>query len=102
MAVVRASLAPKGFEMSRDVMRLNGFLGEVIGLPLVLGEWSYIFCLFGDPSRDAPWGWQLFGHHLCLNCFMRGGQMVLTPAFMGAEPAYGHEGRCNGIRVFED
>ena len=102
MAVVRASLAPEGFEMSRDVMRLNGFLGEVIGLPLVLGEWSYIFCLFGDPSRDAPWGWQLFGHHLCLNCFMRGGQMVLTPAFMGAEPAYGDEGRCNGIRLFED
>ena len=102
MAVVRASLAPKGFEMSRDVMRLNGFLGEVIGLPLVLGEWSYIFCLFGDPSRDAPWGWQLFGHHLCLNCFMRGGQMVLTPAFMGAEPAYGDEGRFNGIRLFED
>ena len=102
MAVVRASLAPKGFEMSRDVMRLNGFLGEVIGLPLVLGEWSYIFCLFGDPSRDAPWGWQLFGHHLCLNCFMRGGQMVLTPAFMGAEPAYGDEGRYNCIRLFED
>ena len=102
MAVVRASLAPKGFEMSRDVMRLNGFLGEVIGLPLVLGEWSYIFCLFGDPSCDAPWGWQLFGHHLCLNCFMRGGQMVLTPAFMGAEPAYGDEGRYNGIRLFED
>ena len=68
----------------------------------MLGEWSYIFCLFGDPSRDAPWGWQLFGHHLCLNCFMRGGQMVLTPAFMGAEPAYGDEGRCNGIRLFED
>ena len=102
MAVVRASLAPEGFEMSRDVMRLNGFLGEVIGLPLVLGEWSYIFCLFGDPSRDAPWGWQLFGHHLCLNCFMRGGQMVLTPAFMGAEPAHGDEGRYNGIRLFED
>ena len=102
MDVARASLAPKGYEMSRDVMRLNGFLGEVIGLPLVLGEWSYIFCLFGEPSRDGPWGWQLFGHHLCLNCFMLGGQMVLTPAFMGAEPAYGDEGRYKGIRLFED
>ena len=102
MNVVRASLSRQGYEMSRDVMRLNGFLGELIGLPLVLGEWSYIFCLFGDPSRDAPWGWQLFGHHLCLNCFIRGGQMVLTPAFMGAEPAHGDEGRYDGIRLFED
>ena len=43
MAVVRASLASEGFEMSRDVMRLNGFLGEVIGLPLVLGDGAISF-----------------------------------------------------------
>lgn len=102
MNVVRASLSAEGYRMSRDVMRLNGFLGELIGQPLVLGEWSYILCLFGEPSRDKPWGWQLFGHHLCLNCFMLGGQMVLTPTFMGAEPAHGDEGRYDGIRLFED
>ncbi|MEK9647349.1 MAG: DUF3500 domain-containing protein, partial [Alphaproteobacteria bacterium] len=78
------------------------FLGELIGAPLVLGEWSYIFCLFGEPSETEPWGWQLFGHHLCLNCFLLGGQMTLTPAFMGAEPAYGEQGRYDGIRLFED
>ena len=102
MNVVRASLSAEGYRMSRDVMRLNGFLGELIGKPLVLGEWSYILCLFGEPSRYKPWGWQLFGHHLCLNCFMLGGQMVLTPTFMGAEPAHGDEGRYDGIRLFED
>jgi len=37
-------------------MRLNGFLGGLVGAPLVLGEWSFIFCLFGAPSHDAPWG----------------------------------------------
>lgn len=102
MEVVRASLSARGFEMSRDVMRLNGFLGELIGAPLVLGEWSYIFCLFGEPSTDKPWGWQLFGHHLCLNCLMVGDQVVLTPAFMGAEPSYGDQGKYDGIRLFED
>jgi hypothetical protein len=102
MDVVKASLSARGFEMSRDVMRLNAFLGELIGSPLVLGEWSYIFCLFGEPSETEPWGWQLFGHHLCLNCFLLGGQMTLTPAFMGAEPAYGDQGRYDGIRLFED
>ena len=102
MDVVRASLSARGYEMSRDVMKLNAFLGELIGAPLVLGEWSYIFCLFGEPSDTGPWGWQLFGHHLCLNCFLVGGQMTLTPAFMGAEPAYGDQGRYDGIRLFED
>ncbi len=102
MDVVKASLSTRGFEISRDVMRLNAFLGELIGAPLVLGEWSYIFCLFGEPSETEPWGWQLFGHHLCLNCFLLGGQMTLTPAFLGAEPAYGDRGRYGGIRLFED
>lgn len=102
MEVVRASLSARGYEMSRDVMRLNGFLGELIGAPLVLGEWSFIFCLFGEPSRDKPWGWQLFGHHLCLNCLMIGDQMVLTPAFMGAEPTYDDTGKYGNVRLFED
>ncbi len=102
MDVIKASLSARGFEMSRDVMRLNAFLGELIGAPLVLGEWSYTFCLFGEPSQTEPWGWQLFGHHLCLNCFLLGGQMTLTPAFMGAEPAYGDQERYDGIRLFED
>ena len=65
LAVLRASLSAKGIELPRDVMRLNRFLGDLVGGPEVLGEWSFIFCLFGEPSLTEPWGWQLFGHHLC-------------------------------------
>ena len=32
---------------------------------------------------SAPWGWQLFGHHLVLNCFVLGDEIVMTPTFMG-------------------
>lgn len=28
----------------------------------------------------------LFGHHLCLNVFIAGQQMVIGPVFLGAEP----------------
>ena len=83
-------------------MRLNRFLGDLVGGPAVLGEWSYIFCLFGTPSASEPWGWQFFGHHLVLNCFVLGGQMVLTPAFWGAEPSYADHGPFKGIRLFQD
>jgi len=102
MDVLRASLSAKGYETSRAVMRLNRFLGDLVGGPAVLGEWSYTFCLFGAPSASEPWGWQLFGHHLTLSCFVLGRQMVLTPTFMGAEPAYADTGPFAGISLFED
>jgi hypothetical protein len=102
MAVVRASLSGKGYDIARGVMRLNQFLGDLIGGPQVLGGWAYIFCLFGDPSESEPWGWQLFGHHLSLNCFMIGRQMVVTPCFFGAEPSYADSGPFAGVSLFED
>ena len=102
MAVLRASMSQHGYELSRDVMRLNRFLGDLVGGPAVLGEWSYIFCLFGTPSATEPWGWQFFGHHLVLNCFVLGRQMVLTPAFWGAEPSYADHGPFQGIKLFQD
>lgn len=102
LAVLRASLSAKGYQLSRDVMRLNRFLGDLVGGPAVLGEWSYNFCLFGTPSTSEPWGWQLFGHHLSLNCMLIGGQMVLTPTFWGAEPSHADVGPFAGTTLFED
>ena len=102
MAVLRASMSSRGYELSRDVMRLNRFLGDLVGGPEVMGEWSFTFCLFGAPSASEPWGWQLFGHHLVLSCFVLGEQMVLTPAFWGAEPNYADHGPFKGIHLFQD
>jgi Protein of unknown function (DUF3500) len=102
MAVLRASLSARGFDTTRAVMRLNRFLGDLVGGPAVLGEWAYTFCLFGAPSESEPWGWQLFGHHLSLNCFVIGRQMVLTPCFLGAEPNYADTGPFAGTHLFED
>ena len=102
MQVLRASMSSSGYELSRNVMRLNRFLGDLVDAPEVLGEWSYIFCLFGEPSPRAPWGWQLFGHHLVLNCFILGEQMVLSPGFWGAEPSRADKGPFAGIELFVD
>ena len=102
MAVMHASLSVKGFDITRAVMRLNRFLGDLVSGPAVLGEWAFTFCLFGAPSQSEPWGWQLFGHHLSLNCFVIGRQMVLTPCFLGAEPNYADSGPFAGTHLFED
>ena len=102
LAVLRASLSRSGYESSLGVMRLNEFLGEVMNATGVLNQWSYNFCLFGSPSTSAPWGWQLFGHHLVLNCFCLGGQMVLTPFFQGAEIVYADTGPHKDLALFKD
>jgi Protein of unknown function (DUF3500) len=86
MELVRASLGAKGFLDVQTAMRLNAALGQLIDqYHDSLTEWAYWITLFGEPSATGPWGWQLFGHHVCVSCFMLGGQMVLTPTFLGAE-----------------
>jgi Protein of unknown function (DUF3500) len=86
LALVRASLSAKGFDDVQGAMRLNGELGQLLGQYLdTLSEWTYWIALFGSPSVDAPFGWQLYGHHVCVSCFVLEHQMVLSPTFLGAE-----------------
>jgi hypothetical protein len=65
------------------------------------GEWLYWLSVMGQPSVDAPWGWQLDGHHLIVNCFILGDQLVMTPMFMGSEPVAAADGPYAGTRVFQ-
>lgn len=99
--VVKASLSESGYDLARTLMRINGFLGDIVGLPGLMNDYSYNFALYGDPSQTKPWGWQLFGHHLALNCFVAGTQMVITPIFFGAEPTTIDDGPFSGTTVFE-
>lgn len=86
MELVRTSLSVQGFGDVRAAMRLNAALGRLIGqYHDTLTEWAYWITFFGEPSASNPWGWQLFGHHVCVSFFMLGRQMVLTPTFLGAE-----------------
>ncbi|UUT34770.1 DUF3500 domain-containing protein [Microbacterium elymi] len=48
---------------------------------------SFWFSIFGTPSTDEPWGWLLFGHHVCVSFTTIAGRHVLAPVFLGGEPA---------------
>src|ERR1017187_3010432 len=56
---------------------------------------------FAVPSVDAPWGFQLDGHHLVINCVAAGNELAMTPMFMGSEPCTGRPGPFAGIRVLD-
>ncbi|KAH7085788.1 hypothetical protein BKA63DRAFT_500494 [Paraphoma chrysanthemicola] len=100
--IMRASLSPEGYVKARGCMRVNQFLGEVVDGQGVLNEKSYNFTIYGTPSIDSPWGWQIYGHHFCMNCFVVGTQMVVSPIFMGAEPNIIDAGPYKGTQLFVD
>jgi hypothetical protein len=102
MGVLRASLSSSGYAKACDCMFMNRFLGEIMNARAIMNEFSYNFNLFGAPSSHEPWGWQLYGHHLVMNCLVLGGQMVMTPCFWGAEPNEVDEGPRMGLRLFQD
>ena len=99
--IIRETLSPDGYKQARDVMRLNETLREITGFDDEFGEWLYWLTAFGEPSPDEPWGWQIDGHHLNVNCLVVGDQMVATPTFMGSEPVHARTGKYAGTRVLQ-
>ena len=100
--MIRASLSARGFEKARNVMRLNGHLADVLNRPEEYGEFLYWLTIMGTPSATQPWGWQLDGHHLIINYFVLGDQVVMTPTFMGSEPVIATSGRFAGTSVLQE
>jgi hypothetical protein len=99
--LLRAGLSVKGFEKSRNIMRLNGHLADLISSHEEYGEGLYYLTVMGTPSDREPWGWQLDGHHLVVNYFVLGDQVVMTPTFMGSEPVSAESGPYAGTVVLK-
>lgn len=100
--LLRASLSPKGTQLTRDIMRLNETLVELTNDHEFLGEWLYYITVMGKPSATEPWGWQLDGHHAIINYFVMGDQVVMTPHFAGSEPVIATSGKYKGTVILQD
>ncbi len=99
--LLRVSLSVKGFEKAKNIMTLNEVLAQLTNNFVEYGKELYWFSFMGQPSKMEPWGWQLDGHHLAINYFVLGDQVVMTPTFMGSEPVRATKGKYAGIREFE-
>ncbi len=100
--LLAASLSARGLEKTRNIMRLNHHLAELRQNFEEYGEGLYHLTLMGTPSATEPWGWQLDGHHLVINYFVLRDQVVMTPTFMGSEPAIAESGQYKGTVVLQD
>jgi hypothetical protein len=99
--LIHASLSAKGFELTRNIMRLNETLAELAGDHVFLGEWLYYIQIFGKPSATEPWGWKLEGHHAIINYFVLGDQVVMTRLFIGSEPVKAPSGKYKGLEILQ-
>lgn len=99
--LIEASLSAPGYRHVLELMEVNRFSGDLVGRPAYLNEHCYSVGLFGTPG-DEVWGWQIYGHHLSLNCRLIGDSYVLTPTFLAAEPTVVDQGQMAGINAFVD
>jgi len=101
--LMKASLSAKGLQLAQDIMKLNHTLGELNNGDFEqYGQWLYHVTIMGEPSGTKPWGWQVDGHHLILNYFVLGDQVVLAPAFVGSEPVTATSGKFAGVSILQD
>ena len=100
--LLKAGLSAKGLEKTRNVMRLNETIAEITNNFTEYGEGLYNLVVLGKPSLSEPWGWQLEGHHLIVNYFVLGDQVVMTPTFMGSEPVIAEAGKYAGTKVLQE
>ncbi len=96
------SLSVEGLKLSKDIMKLNHTLGEINDNFEEYGEWLYWMTIMGEPSETEPWGWQIDGHHLIINYFVLGDQVVMTPFFVGSEPVIAEMGKYKGIEILQN
>ena len=99
--LIRVGLSERGYRTSRDIMRLNHTIAEIVDNFDDYGDDLYFFTVMGEPSADEPWGWQLDGHHLIVNYLVVGDQVVMTPTFMGSEPVRADSGKYEGTVIMQ-
>lgn len=105
-ALLDTGLSDEGMRLARQIVEHELILRE---LELAAGQTNavtrrdpelYYVSIFGDPQAEEPWGWRFEGHHLSINLTdTGGGGQVVTPLFMGANPARVPSGPRAGFRL---
>ncbi|QDT00831.1 DUF3500 domain-containing protein [Adhaeretor mobilis] len=54
------------------------------------GTEEFAVVIFGTPSPDTPWAFQLDGHHVGVNLAIEGKKLTMSPSFIGTQPEAYH------------
>ena len=100
--LLAVALSAEGLEQTQNIMKTEQTLFELNGEPIRYGTEKYYFTMMGIPTTDGPWGFQLDGHHLVVNYFVLGDQVIMTPAFWGGEPVVAEGGMFAGNTIMQE
>lgn len=99
-------LSRTGYATAKNIMRHEAILGaiEALGPPAgrrnVRDSSKYYLSVFGSPDASDVWSWRVEGHHLSVNYTGIGpSAQVVSPLFMGANPARVPDGPHAGLRI---
>ena len=105
-ALLRTGLSDTGFNKTNSIIQLEKVLREVENRSpndTYRDPGNYSFSIFGDPSKDAVWGWRLEGHHIAFNFSSENNRLVSgTPGFLGSNPAVVLSGSEKGKYILKD
>ena len=94
MQLIASGLSTAGYVTVCTIMGWENVLDHVEGFTVDWGRERgrdpglYYLRVFGDPTRERPWGWRFGGHHVSLNNLVVDGRVrAVTPCFLGADPA---------------
>lgn len=98
MSLLQTTLSHRGFDTSMKIMALEQVLFDMEqNQKRDAGKYHLFF--FGQPNQDGPWAWRIEGHHLSINITVTDDQnVVVTPAFFGANPGEVRTGKLKGLR----
>ena len=105
LAVMQATLSSAGYDRVLAEWRADDALaarGAGGGRSPQFGMGFYYIALIGAPSLTEPWQWQWGGHHVTINATIVGPNLVLTPSFIGVEPATYKDASGNDVRPLGD
>ncbi|MFD5625947.1 DUF3500 domain-containing protein [Streptomyces sp. NPDC127072] len=100
-AILKAGMSARGLRNADKVRHLNLYGGQLVDLTDQFNDELYWLTIMGTPSATEPWGWQFEGHHLVVNYFVLGDQVVMTPTFMGTEPRVANYGVHSPVVLIE-
>ena len=101
MAILQAALSEEGYEKTVGIMVGDQVVREQEDNPDLFGLDFYGPAIFGTPSETEPWMLQFNGHHLGLNLTVDGEDNVLTPSFVGVQPAEYTLDQAGDLTAFE-
>ncbi|MFE6487374.1 DUF3500 domain-containing protein [Streptomyces sp. NPDC057757] len=78
LAILKAGMSARGLRNADKVRHLNLYGGQLVDLTDQFNDELYWLTIMGTPSATEPWGWQFEGHHLVVNYFVLGDQVVMV------------------------